>query len=348
MAKTPKRSEIIKLAMQLYFEDCYKHGSQNPNNPEINELRESGYLATAQSELLRNGVKADLTEFKNYADQTENSENFQIDVSEALATGTYTCGSRNSGKSDLNMMIADVLMRENVIVLVFDPSMDWLKRSSISKYLTVQPYTKISIPNESMIYDLSVLTLADQKRFVENFNRALFDYQICNGSTWYFLIYEESHQYFPQGCMRAKAFQYSVRLLTQGRNFKISMGLITQFSSTLDKDTMKFMGQRFFGFSNEPNDLKYLGGFIDNSDQLKTLENGEFVYYHRNKISKINIEPYESDISKTQIMPNVSEIVEPIKQKQRNNNLNVCATMLMFMFWFGLAIYAISQFRGMI
>jgi DNA helicase HerA-like ATPase len=143
------------------------------------------------------------------------------------------------------MTLADELIKSGVIVLCFDPSCDWIQRSSIQRYVTVRSYTAIEVPTESQIYDLTALTLKQQKEFVESFNRALFDYQITHGSSWYFCIYEEAHQYFQQGCLRSNNMQYSVRLLTQGRNFKISMALITQFGAMLDKDAMKFMEQRF-------------------------------------------------------------------------------------------------------
>jgi DNA helicase HerA-like ATPase len=210
-------------------------------------------------------------------------------------------------------------MKEGVIVLVFDPSMDWLRRSSVSKYTTVRSYTIISIPTESIIYDLSLLTPSQQREFVERFNRALVEYQISSTKEkWYFCIFEEAHTYFYQGSMRSKTMQYTVRALTQGRNFKISMALVTQFSSMLDKDTMKFMVQRYFGVSNEPNDVGYLRGFLGkDADQLKTLDNGSFLYFHKGKISKLSIQPYESKTPKMQIKIPQSTPIEPTKPKEQ-------------------------------
>ena len=319
---TPKKEQIIEKARELYVQDCYKRGCPELANvnPEDSELAENGFVTVAISELMRDESKAESAEWKGYNEKLENSNDLNFDVQEALANGVYTCGTRNTGKSDLNMKLADIMRCNDVIVLVFDPSMDWLKRSGIQKYLTVQPFTPTTIPTESIIYDLSLLTLSEQKGYVERFNRALFEYQINNGSHWYFCIFEEAHQYFPQGCLRAKAFQYSVRLLTQGRNFRISMALITQFSSMLDKDTLKFMQQRFFGASNEPNDLRYLQGFLGkDANQLKTLDNGCFFYFHKGTLSKVHIETYESGIAKTQIVIPQPKLAQPIKPKQETN-----------------------------
>jgi len=337
----PNKKAIIEAATELYYRDMSKSGIQNFNSPEIEELREGGFLSAAQSALMRNPESKN-AEWKSYNENLENSSDLKLDVQEALASGIYTCGTRNTGKSDLNMMIADIMRNNDVTVLAFDPSCDWLKRSGIQKYLTVQPFTPITIPTESIIYDLSFLTLPEQKIYVERFNRTLFEHQINNGSQWYFCVYEEAHQYFPQGCLRAKAFQYSVRLLTQGRNFRISMALVTQFSSMLDKDTLKFMQQRFFGASNEPNDLRYLHGFLGkDAEQLKTLDNGSFLYFNKGKISKVSIEPYECENTKTEIAIPQSAPIEPIKQ-----NISIIPLAKLFIL-LGFAVLVLNSLRGM-
>jgi len=321
---TPNRNQIIEKATELWRTDRVR--ANDPSftlTPEISELKESGYLCAARSELMRNVE----TKNENWLKEVENLET--LNVKEALANGIFTSGTRGCGKSDLNMTFAEKLISEGVIVLVFDPSLDWVKRSSISRYVTVQLFTAISIPNESVIYDLSLLTIEQQKRFVEDFNRELFDHQIKNtGDQWYFCIYEESHQYFPQGCMRAKAFEYSVRLLTQGRNFKISMALVTQFSSMLDKDCMKYMCQRFFGTSNESNDIRYLKGFLGkDAEQLKTLEAGEFLYFNRGRISKIQIDSFENFEEKTQIVA-LEKTIHPISAGMPNQEYGALAALL--------------------
>jgi hypothetical protein len=315
---TPNKSEIIAKAQELYAQDCYRSGTPQlaDLNPEISELREGGYLSAAQSDLMRN-LETKNAEWENY-DPTEILE-FEVNVDQALKNGTYTCGTRGCGKSDLNMMLADALMKRNVIVCAFDPSRDWLKRSSIQKYVTVRPYTNIEIPLESQIYDLSILTLKQQKESVERFNRAIFNYQIVNASRWYFCIYEEAHQYFPQGVLRSSEMQYTVRLLTQGRNFKISMGLVTQFSAMLDKDAMKFMEQRFFGASNEPNDAEYVSKFFPKKDRdaitetLRDLKAGQFLNMEQ---QIFEIQSYEGSTDKTEITAPTAQPLPKIAEPQ--------------------------------
>jgi hypothetical protein len=340
---TPTKEEIERRAKEIWFNEQFKNGIMNPNNPEIGELKECGAWSQAVSELMRDNYKAQV-ESKDYM---ENFDNFQFDVKEALDSGVYTCGTRGSGKTDLNVYIAEKLMNEGITVLVFDPSQDWQKRSNIPNFLTVQPCTAITIPNESMIYDLSLLTLDQARNFVENFNRELFNYQVrSDAKQWFFCIYEEAHQYFYQGCLRSKNMQYTVRLLTQGRNYKISMALITQFSSNVDKNAIKCMTQRFFGLSNEPNDLEYLKAFLGSQvETLKTLENGSFIYYNRGKISKISIEPYENPTPKTQISTKPIEPIQPLP-KQQADSVKATVSLIQFCLWLLVILIALGQLRG--
>jgi hypothetical protein len=46
--------------------------------------------------------------------------------------------------------------------------------------------------------------------------------------------------------------------------------------------------------------------------KLKKLQNGEFLYYHRNKIDKIEIQPYENTTAKTEIVSNTKPKLEPL------------------------------------
>jgi hypothetical protein len=343
---TPKREAILEKAVEMWRLDQIKHGCGQlaEITPEYTELAESGFIQTAQSELMRS-TKSVNEEWQSYSEQTEKFADFSINVSEVLANGLYTCGTRGCGKSDLNMMLAEKLMAENVIVLTFDPSRDWIQRSNIRKYVTVQSYMDIKIPVESQIYDLSLVTIEEQKRFVERFNRALFDYQISHGTQWYFLIFEEAHQFYPQGVLRRKEMAYSVRLLTQGRNFRISMALVTQFSSLLDKGTMKFMTQRFFGCHNEPNDIKYLRGFLGKqAEKLSNLNSGEFIFYDKGKLSTVTIQPYEcGHIDRIPIVADMPTFAQPVKTLPKTDNTEFLRSLVLSALLIGGIAYGLSQ-----
>jgi hypothetical protein len=230
------------------------------------------------------------------------SNGLKFDTVEAMRTTAFVSGSRGTGKSDVAMMIAEQLQNEGVTIAVFDSSLDWIRRSSISHYVTVQPYSKLEVPEQSMIFDISQLTPLQQQETVENFNKRLFESQL-NSEKRFFVVFEESQLYFPLNGMRSKKCQNSMRLLTVGRNLGISVCAISQFPATCDKELIKNSGQIYVGYCAEPNTLSYWLGLLGNKTfELKNLQNGQFLYYNRNKISKTQIEPFEGITAKTEII----------------------------------------------
>lgn len=215
-----------------------------------------------------------------------------LDIAEALKSGVYTCATTGHGKSDLSMYVASLLMKHGVIVIVFDPTQDWQKRSTIPnviRYNQTMP-TRIPISKVSVIYDLShKLTILKQQRIVEQYSKTIMDQQADipeEQRKYYFLIFEEAHTYFPQGCMTATRYQYTARMMSQGRNYRVRVMCITQFSSMIDKKAMRYMRQRYFGATDEPNDVEYLQRFFPKKDRdniaatLTSLKAGQFIYKH--------------------------------------------------------------------
>ena len=334
----PKREQILQLARELYAEQCYKNGIPEIT-PEDGELLENGFYAQAKSELMM-CLSRKTEEFKEYAEQIENFTDFQFDCKEAMQTTTFISGSRGVGKSDIAMQIVNELTTEGIICVAFDSSLDWIRRSSISRYVTVQPYSDLSIPNENMIFDISMLTPNQQQQSVEQFSKKLFEHQINNNmANKYYVVFEESQLYFPLNSIRAKRYQHSMRILTCGRNFQVSLCAISQFPSLIDKELVKNAQQIYIGCTSEPNTLAYWKGILGkNADQLRELENGSFVYYCRNKLSKIQIKPYENHTTKTEII--LPKIPQPIKAIPQNGNGII--DIVKFITIAGIVIYALS------
>ncbi|MCW4042601.1 MAG: hypothetical protein NWE90_02605, partial [Candidatus Bathyarchaeota archaeon] len=253
-----------------------------------------------------------------------------------------------TGKSDLAMLICERAMKQNTIIVVFDPSQDWIRRSSIKRYLKVESYTNLEIPSESLVYDLSLLSPIESQKVVERFSKRLFNYQAKipeDKRRQYLVILEESHTYFYQGSMQSKRMQNSVKMLSVGRNVDIAVLLISQFASMLDKFAIKHsISQVWFGYTREPNDLKYLRLILgDNAEQLKKLEDGELLYLTRNGISKIAIEPFSSTIARTQIkIPEPKLIQIPEKSKTETNDFQTMAYLIV---WTLFSIVALSILR---
>jgi len=318
---TPTKEEIERCARELYAKDCYRKGVPElaDVNPELGELRENGYLNVATSELMRDESKAEIAEWKGYNENLENSD-FQFDVKEGMATTTFISGSRGIGKSDVAMKIADQVMREGIFVVAFDPSTDWVKRSGITEYLKVDSLSDLPIPEHSVIVDTSMLTPMKQQQTVEWFCKKLFEFQLHSTKRFY-LVFEEAQIFFPLNSLRSLKTQNTMRILTTGRNFNVSLCAISQFAATIDKELVKHAGQIFLGYASEANTLAYWRGILGKkAEDLKTLQNGEFVYFNRNRINKIQIEPYECENIKTEI-PQSSirpepKLAQPIQSNQ--------------------------------
>jgi len=315
---TPTRTEIEQYARAQWHQDRVRRGDPSFNiEPEIEELREGGFLSAAQSALMRN------PESKNaeWLDSSKDVETlaFQFDTKEGMATTTFISGSRGVGKSDVAMKISDQLMKEGVLVIVFDCSGDWVKRSGIRRYLKVDPLSDLAIPDQNVIVDTSMLTPMQQQNCAERFCKKLFEHQL-HSTRPYYLMFEEAQIFFPLNSLRSLRTQNTMRILTTGRNFNVSLCAISQFAATIDKELVKHAGQIFLGYASELNTIAYWKGILGKkAEDLKTLQNGQFIYFNRNKISLTEIEPYESEVRKTQIVIPQSAPIEPIKQNQNTS-----------------------------
>lgn len=338
---TPRKEEIVRKAVELWKQDQYRNGCSElvELNPEISELAESGYLSLAQSELMQD-------ERKKYAEWLHNEtlelKPFNIDIAEAMQTTCFISGSRGSGKSDIAMYIADELMKHDIIVIVFDASTDWLKRNSIGCYMIVQHYSDLPIPEQSIIFDISRLTPIQQQQCVEKFCKKLFEYQIEDQLNKFFIVFEESQLFFPLNALRSKRTQHSMRLLTVGRNIGVSCCVISQFPSLVDKELIKHAEQIWLGLVCELNTLSYWNGILGKyTETLKGLQNGQFVYYHRNKISLTEIEPYKKNNPKIEIKTHIEPISE--KRETKSNDLRAITSLCCFLLWFIAVIIGLTQ-----
>lgn len=280
--------------------------------------------------------------------ETKPQEALPFDLQEALRSGLYCAGTTGTGKTDIGMYAASLLMKYGVTVLVFDSSQDWLNRSSILHYRTLASSFIDKIPEHSIIYDISHLTIRQQQELVERFCKILMRYQATipdQERRQYFLVFEEAHTYFPEGCMRAKRLQNTVKMMTQGRNFKVRFMAITQFSSLIDKTAMRYMTQRFLGNSNEPNDVAYLRKIIGKyAEQLGSLRNGEFLYYNRGNVKRIQIKPFETTKQPIQIKIPQRIPEQPIKKEpQQDNNAKAVTSLIIAILWFLAILIAASQ-----
>ena len=232
---------------------------------------------------------------------------FRINVEEAFKSAVYCSGTTGSGKSDIGMYTVQAIKQEHpdATIVVFDPTQDWMDRSGIpfasqptSSYLPYRDFEKMP----SLIFDLSMLGIPEQQSLVETFCKELMEWQASipkHKRRQWFIVFEEAHTYFPEGCMRSKRYKNTVRMMTQGRNFRIRFMCITQFASLLDKNAMRYMRQRYFGYTDEPNDIRYVSKFFnddaDIENKVRGLEAGSFLYKNGDSYRQVEIQPFRSE-----------------------------------------------------
>lgn len=277
---------------------------------------------------------------------------FPFDFKKALKSGFFVSGTSGSGKTNLAFCLVDRLMEEGVVVYVFDPSQAWRKKSNIPYWVRVVPgeYTLKLPAGKSVIFDISELYVKEQREFVQQFCRTLFASRVSKGKDvskepWIFLIFEEAQLYVPQSAMRSKAFQEVMRIITVGRNFRIRFGLITQFASTVDKLCVKMTEQRYFGKSDELNDIKYLQNFVgEKTKLLPDLKIGEFLYDFGNKTEKIKTPLFQSGTTPSPLSPAVTLTSTDSKPQNFEADRDVSMGLLIIFLAFiigGLIVYGI-------
>jgi len=339
---TPNRKAIIEKATELYYRDMAKSGIENFNSPELSELSESGYLSSAKSSLMHN-LETKNGEWIHNGSELENSDDLKFDLNEAMKSGVIVSGTTGTGKSDVGMYLTDELMKEGIIVVCFDSSQDWQKRSSIPQYQTLTIPHIDTVPENSVIFDISRLSVQGRQNLIESFSETLYRCQSMNPSRkQYFLVFEEGSSYFREGFMRGKRFSNTAMLMSEGRNYGVRFMVITQFFASIDKMSMRYMRQRYFGSTNEPRDVEYITRFFSREQKqeiektLRSLDAGAFLYMNGSETKRINISPYESVIHKEEIAIPQCVPIEPIKPKQETNivaflrlGMIICFTVLL-------------------
>jgi hypothetical protein len=252
------------------------------------------------------------------------SAKIPFDLTESKDTGFYVSGTTQSGKTTLAKHLVKQLTDNGINCYVLDISKAWPGLCSIDNVVEVKSTdTEINVPaNQSSIIDLSELGYTPRIKYVTAFCKAIYNYHKDKGfkkAPFEFVIFEEAHTYFPNGCFRSpKQFSSCIDLATVGANFNLRFGAITQFPASLDKALVKVCQQRYFGWSTEMNDLNYIKSFVGkeytspnvkgktNADSVFNLQKGQFLYQLRNKIEKIQSTPFNPQRQNTYTVNNQS------------------------------------------
>jgi len=290
---TPNKEEIEERAKELFFKD-----NLDAPTPESEELVESGYTYEARNQLMRDQEKHEVLGYlesmaneyglelvkqkpSKLAKQIKPYE-FEIDIKEALRSGVFIAGGKGQAKSNLAMIISDMLMRKGVTVKVFDISRAWL-RSSIPYVVEITNNIRLDVNlYRSVIFDLSKLLPKDTKRFISLILAKEWNMQVSLAEPqrkWIIYIFEETQMLTPQGSLRSNEAQQVLRLMTSGRNYNLGYIAITQRPALCDTSVFELTFQKYFARMNGENDLRKVANYIGSKAyDLEKLRLGEFFY----------------------------------------------------------------------
>lgn len=221
-----------------------------------------------------------------------------VNVDEAKKSGIFITGLSGSGKTNLAFLIAKQLIKNDIILYIFDPSQAWNKKfKDIDKgfKLDIKP-DNLNIlydPKRSQIFDISRLYVEKQKTIVQKVTEDIFMSRLKQDYPYTILIFEEAQLYLNQGSLSSNVAQELLRLITVGRNFNLRFVLLTTFPAIVDKTAIKACKQKYFGFFDEPNDINYLKFYLkEKTTNLKAFQVGEFYNTCGSILRRIKVNEY--------------------------------------------------------
>jgi len=127
-------------------------------------------------------------------DSSMTYDGFPLDLAELKKSNVLVSGTNQQGKSRASMFLADIAMRENWQIVVFDNVGIWKHKSSIPIFYEVSEVSMSYVLTEqSIIYDISLLLPSYQKEFVENVLADLWKMKLENpNGKWLLVIFEDS------------------------------------------------------------------------------------------------------------------------------------------------------------
>jgi hypothetical protein len=273
---TPTKLEIVEKARELFLKDSMLHGCGQAITPEIEELREDGYLATARQILMcanPHVIEVEKKAKSQVEDLTENEdlENFPIEL--ILKEGAFVVGSRGCGKTNLLKLLVSESLKHKVQVKVFDPSLAW-------KGFPL-PQIRDGYSRWNCVYDLSRLSVLEARKFTAKMLANDLEEAIAltdvGKTPKCLVVIEEAQNVLPSNTLRLLKFQDVSRFVSQGRNFGLSYVATTQRLARVDIDLVEISGVKYWfkleGHRNATKARWWLGKY--HTWNLRNLEVGE-------------------------------------------------------------------------
>ena len=270
---TPTKDQIIERAMELYHEDNWQISDINPTE---DELKESGYVSQAMTELMRvNPYVVQIRKGKETERMASlDSETFPMDA--ILREACFVTGGRGSGKSNLLKLLVSEALAQKVQVKVIDSTLIW-KGFPLDTIRVRKPKV---LSKWNAIYDTSRLSVLEMRDFAQRMMTLDLEEAIRLTDIGYkprcLYVIEEVQNVIMPNSLRMLKFQEISRFCTQGRNFGLSYVCSTQRLSSTDTSLVEISGVKYWMKLEGDNNFKKARAWLDKYEawNLRNLEVG--------------------------------------------------------------------------
>ena len=224
-----------------------------------------------------------------------------FDFEEAKSTNILISGTNKTGKSRLACNLASILEDSYWQVVAFDNSGTWKDISDIPLMVEVNEkhlLRRVPFPvNASLLYDMSTLEPDQQKMFVENIMRVLWQLRVeTEPQTWLMIVLEEFQLYGRY--TRGSLSQHLLRVMSVGRNQKMRILGITVDLALIDPAFIRLCGQRYHAkLGIEVGSKRRFSGYYGKhwTEQAEKLKVGEFIYLLGDELRLIKVPLFEPE-----------------------------------------------------
>jgi len=236
-----------------------------------------------------------------------------FDIEEAKKSNILISGTNHTGKSRLACNISSILQNFDWKIVCFDNTGVWRTISDLPIWYQVSETLNCQFPNTSTIYDTSLLIPDDQKFFVDEVLRDLWDSRVNNPSNQWTLVVLEEFELFGRN-IRGSVGQNLFRIMHAGRNQRIRVLGVTTDLALIDASFIRLCQQRYHArLSIEDNSKRKFRGYYggDWCRIAQELDLGFFIYLFKNKLKIVHVPLFEPRRLPSPYTPPTIEIAKP-------------------------------------
>jgi len=218
-----------------------------------------------------------------------------FDIEEAQKSNILISGTNHTEKSRVACNITSILQNFNWKIVCFDNTGIWKKISDLPVWYQVSETLNYPFPNSSTIYDTSLLIPDDQKFFVDEVLKDLWDSRVNNPSGQWTLVVLEEFELFGRN-IRGPIGQNLFRIMHAGRNQRIRVLGVTTDLALIEASFIRLCQQRYHArLAIEDNSKRKFRGYYggDWCRVAQELDLGFFIYLLTNKLKIVHVPLFE-------------------------------------------------------